>query len=256
MSNVLLNWTFEQDIKPSAKLVLLSLANRANEEHGFRAWPSREQIARDTTMSVRSVQRQLNWLAENGYIIRCKRRSSKSRHFANIYSFPSSAILALKQNSSAKFGKTQVPIQAEMGDRLALQTKEEPKEEPKARGITKNLKLKAELSAWVKKIQQLFGTRSLIDRSRWEKGFIEAINENIDLVRFEQTTKKLIALPGRDYPVTPEWVLRDIIQERAKSSLEHGSDFPTGDQIRMEKEKGQDRSELKHPPVNISEATN
>ena len=53
-------------VKPTAKLVLLVLAVRANTEG--QAWPSVGRLSADTGLSESSVQRALRSLAEDGFI--------------------------------------------------------------------------------------------------------------------------------------------------------------------------------------------
>ena len=59
-----------------ARYVLLVLANFA-DERGF-CYPSRETIARKTSQSVRAVQRHLNWLVSNDYVLIETRRRKGS----------------------------------------------------------------------------------------------------------------------------------------------------------------------------------
>lgn len=64
---------------PSAKLVLVRLADRANPKNGNACWPSVGTIARDTGLSERTVQTQINFLERAGHITIERRwgRSSK-----------------------------------------------------------------------------------------------------------------------------------------------------------------------------------
>ena len=55
-----------EGVKPTAKLVLLALAIRANTEG--RAWPSVKRICMDTGLSDRGVRVALQALAKDGYI--------------------------------------------------------------------------------------------------------------------------------------------------------------------------------------------
>lgn len=63
---------------PTAKIVLLSLASYCNS--AGECWPSRETIARDTYVPLRSVVRAIQWLEEHGYI-RIERRSGSSNFY-------------------------------------------------------------------------------------------------------------------------------------------------------------------------------
>ncbi len=64
---------------PSAKLVLVRLADRANPKNGNACWPSVGTVARDTGLSERTVQTQINFLERAGHITIERRwgRSSK-----------------------------------------------------------------------------------------------------------------------------------------------------------------------------------
>lgn len=66
-------------LSPSAKLVLVRLADRANPKNGNACWPSVGTIARDTGLSERTVQTQINFLEKAGHITIERRwgRSSK-----------------------------------------------------------------------------------------------------------------------------------------------------------------------------------
>jgi len=84
MSIQALNWVLSQDAleNSGARFVLLILANYANEE-GF-CYPSRETIARKTSMTSRAVQNHLNWLIAHGYIT-AENRRSKGKQSTNLY---------------------------------------------------------------------------------------------------------------------------------------------------------------------------
>ena len=73
MSIKLMSKVFEMDIPTGQKFVLLALADRAGDD-GKSCFPSQKEIARKTSLSVRSVQRYMTWLEENGLIKRTERR--------------------------------------------------------------------------------------------------------------------------------------------------------------------------------------
>lgn len=54
------------------RLVLLGLADYANEKHGGEAWPSAQTLADDLDLPLRTVQRSLQRLRDNGDIIPVK----------------------------------------------------------------------------------------------------------------------------------------------------------------------------------------
>lgn len=84
MSIQALNWALNQDqISNSAtRFVLLVLCNYADENG--QCYPSRETIAKKTSLSVRSVQTHLNWLSENGFLT-WKNQRMGSRQSVNVY---------------------------------------------------------------------------------------------------------------------------------------------------------------------------
>ena len=71
MSYQAMAWAIEQDVdSPSARCVLMSIANYANEE--WCAWPKQELIAREGVQSVNSVQRRMPNLVGRGLLRRIK----------------------------------------------------------------------------------------------------------------------------------------------------------------------------------------
>ena len=63
-----MTYALEQDIQTSAKFVLVALANRANQDG--ECWPSQKDLAKQTSMTDRSVRNALTKLEELGYITR------------------------------------------------------------------------------------------------------------------------------------------------------------------------------------------
>lgn len=90
MSIQALNWALNQDqiTNSATRFVLLVLCNYANEDK--QCYPSRENIAKKTSLSVRAVQNHLNWLLENGYVTKTERRFD-GKQSTNLYT------LVLKQ---------------------------------------------------------------------------------------------------------------------------------------------------------------
>lgn len=62
MSRKATAWAWEQSLKPSLKLVLLSMADRAGEDH--TCWPSCERLVRDTGLNKKTVYATLKKLVE------------------------------------------------------------------------------------------------------------------------------------------------------------------------------------------------
>lgn len=83
MSVKAMTWAFEQAIPPTLKVVLLALADHADENHV--CWPSIPKLAAKTSMSDRTVQRSLYELQEQGYIEKNTRMSERGDHTSNHY---------------------------------------------------------------------------------------------------------------------------------------------------------------------------
>ena len=70
MSIKAVSWALEQQINdPIAKLVLIGIADRYNDERGY-AWPSVSWLATAASCSKRSVQRKVGWLEDEGFLTR------------------------------------------------------------------------------------------------------------------------------------------------------------------------------------------
>jgi hypothetical protein len=73
MCIVALNWVWRQQLEPTAKLVLLSLADAA-DDRGV-CWPSVATMARKCCVSTRTVRRSLQLLVAGGFLVvepRCR----------------------------------------------------------------------------------------------------------------------------------------------------------------------------------------
>ncbi|HCE2126620.1 TPA: helix-turn-helix domain-containing protein [Vibrio parahaemolyticus] len=66
MSRRATDWAWRQDIKATKKLILLSLADRADEYH--RAYPSAERIELDTRLNIKTIRSNLKVMQELGII--------------------------------------------------------------------------------------------------------------------------------------------------------------------------------------------
>lgn len=67
MSNDALNWAVSQRITSTQKLVLIVLANRA--DGGWRCWPSIETLAKESSLTERSVYRTIKELVHSRLIL-------------------------------------------------------------------------------------------------------------------------------------------------------------------------------------------
>lgn len=85
MSLEAITWAFRQEVPGTAKLVLLALANRADDETG-ECWPGMPRIAKDAFCSVRSAQMHIAALRRNGYVdVRPMYSSGDGRQRSNHY---------------------------------------------------------------------------------------------------------------------------------------------------------------------------
>jgi DNA-binding transcriptional MocR family regulator len=105
-------WAKSWDLLNSnQKFILVMIGDRFNEEQ-HRSWPSRETLARDTCMSVRSVVRCLKALEEQGLIeiepwINASTGSQMSnRYYLPLYDAKSSASTELPVRVFAGYGNS------------------------------------------------------------------------------------------------------------------------------------------------------
>lgn len=70
-------WAWQQPVKPSQKLVLLTLADRADEH--FNCYPSIQRMVNDTGLDRKTIIRSLQSLEDEGYI--CVRRTDGENNF-------------------------------------------------------------------------------------------------------------------------------------------------------------------------------
>jgi DNA-binding transcriptional ArsR family regulator len=73
-----MDWAFSQNLPPSEKLVLLSLADHYNGQTGV-CIPGQKSLAEQTSMSVRTIQRHLKALEDRGLIVRKARFRPEGR---------------------------------------------------------------------------------------------------------------------------------------------------------------------------------
>jgi len=83
MSIRVMTWAFDQQIPGNLKIVLLALADNAND--GGYCWPSQDVIAHKASVSVRNLRRLLNDLESRGLIRIDARRRQDGYKAANGY---------------------------------------------------------------------------------------------------------------------------------------------------------------------------
>lgn len=88
MSIQAVSYVLDTDVpEVAAKMLLVCLANAHNNETGL-CCPSVERLAEESSMSRRSVQRWLRWLADNGLIDIVETKAESGRQQTNLYRLP------------------------------------------------------------------------------------------------------------------------------------------------------------------------
>lgn len=77
------NWAFDQQLKPGPKILLLAIADAADDD--FLCFPSVEHLTRKATMSRATVFRTLEFLEEHGYLVRSQRYADNGRRRSTLY---------------------------------------------------------------------------------------------------------------------------------------------------------------------------
>lgn len=114
-----MNWAWEIDLPPALKLVLLKLADRANDDG--ECWPGQDSIAKACGVGARTLVRHIATLEQMGLIRTEHRYGGDGRRDTNMYVLSLSANLA--HGLSAKSCTNHVPT-------VALTLNEEPTLEP------------------------------------------------------------------------------------------------------------------------------
>lgn len=86
MSNEAITWAYAQPVGPSAKFILVALADMADEGHS--CYPGQEKLAKMTGHGVRTVRRQLLELEIGGYLHRERRFDSSGHRTSDRYVLP------------------------------------------------------------------------------------------------------------------------------------------------------------------------
>jgi hypothetical protein len=85
MSHKAVTWAYEQTTgDPLAKSLLVKLADYANEEQGFRAWPKRATLVRELEMSLKSIDRKADLLVALG-LVEKQPRYVDGKQRSNVY---------------------------------------------------------------------------------------------------------------------------------------------------------------------------
>ena len=89
MSNKAITWAWDQTIGPREKLLLICLADAANDED-WQCWPSQRHIAEKTGYSIATVKRALKALEESGHIVRGHRLRHDGTRTSDLYTLTAS----------------------------------------------------------------------------------------------------------------------------------------------------------------------
>ena len=119
MSVKALTWAFEQPISGNDKVVLLSLADHAND-YG-ECWPSINRLSQRARVSVRTVQRCLAELENAKLIVRETRNDPNGRSTSNMYRLCISEQVRMPAEASGRQRKEEgvklAPYDGDTGDR-------------------------------------------------------------------------------------------------------------------------------------------
>ncbi len=83
MSVKALTWAFEQDLKPTPKIILLALADYAND-HG-ECWPGINSLCEKSGITRSTLKRNLQILEDDGVIVRRERKRNNGSQTSNRY---------------------------------------------------------------------------------------------------------------------------------------------------------------------------
>lgn len=69
-------WAWKQSLKPSEKLILLSMCDRCGED--FTCWPSQKRLEKDTGLNIKTIKKSIKRLCEMGYLSDTGQRKGKT----------------------------------------------------------------------------------------------------------------------------------------------------------------------------------
>ena len=83
MSVRALNWAFEQHVNPAEKVILLAIADMANDEN--QAWPSNAYLMRRTGLSERTIRNHMRMLEHLDLLTTEVRKRENGSQTSNLY---------------------------------------------------------------------------------------------------------------------------------------------------------------------------
>lgn len=152
----------------AAKMLLVCLANAHNQETGL-CCPSVSRLAEESSMSRRSVQRWLKWLAENGLIEIVEKADSSGRQQANEYRIAGFARGAKLTPSPKGRGVTADAGEGDTADTLGGVTVGTPLKEPEE--YRKNEPERARECVSFDEVWEVFPRRKLTNRKDAQAAF-------------------------------------------------------------------------------------
>lgn len=132
MSNKAITWAWDQQLPPREKLILICLADAANDED-WQCWPSQRHVAAKTGYSIATVKRSLKTLDETGYLTRDHRRRADGSRSSDVYTLNTTRVqpdtTPAQPDTTPAQPDTGGWYQAELPPR-SLMTYQEPSNEP------------------------------------------------------------------------------------------------------------------------------
>ena len=110
MSNEAITWAWKQQVAPREKLILICLADAANDED-WQCWPSQRHIAAKTSYSIATVKRSLKELEEAGHINRTHRLRHDGTRTSDVYTL---AVSRAQPDTTVQPDTT--PVQPDTGE--------------------------------------------------------------------------------------------------------------------------------------------
>lgn len=123
---------FELDLPPIPKLILLALADFADEETG-ECWPSQTRLAKKASISERTIRSHIAPLVEDGYIeilARGDGRGHSTRYRLNLIRLKAAALAALQDEAKAEADALKAEADAVKADPTIRRSVIDPPKDP------------------------------------------------------------------------------------------------------------------------------
>lgn len=145
-----MNWAWEQQLPPVPKLILMALADNA-DDHGY-CWPKLKTIAAKCSTSERTIQRTIKTLLTAGMLKKDARFDANGRQVSNGYTLVLSYPDKLSPPTDGRDGKGDTPVAPGVtklcqGEGDMAMSPLEPPHEPSNESSTPGLAILAHLDA-------------------------------------------------------------------------------------------------------------